>query len=135
MDEKIEEYFDICSGRIRKHIIASGKVFEIPDPAPMHITGLCVHLGITRETLSQYSRKPEFSDSIARAKMRCEAYAVDMCFEGKKGNKADFILQNNFNWKNKASQDNNDSIVIRTIYIEPEEKEAYERHITAVIDE
>ncbi len=134
MWQKIEDYFDTCTKRIRKYSTA-GKITKINDPAPMHIAGLCAYLGITNETLNQYQKQPEFSESIAYAKQRCEAYAVDACFEGKKGNKADFILQNNFGWKNRIQQEVNNDLRVKTVYITPEEIEAYERHIDKVINE
>lgn len=38
------------------------------------INGLCLALGITRETLCQYGNKPIFSDTVKQIKMRLEAW-------------------------------------------------------------
>ena len=32
-------------------------------------------------------------------------YAVDQLFEGQKGNKADFVLKNNFKWEDRTKTD------------------------------
>lgn len=107
LDKDIEEYFNERQSRVRPMITKTGQVVEVPAPAPQHITGLCVHLDMTNETLNQYQKKPEFSESIIRAKKRCEEYAVDQLFEGQKGNKADFVLKNNFKWEDKMKTDLN----------------------------
>lgn len=135
MANKIEEYFTRAAGRIKDHITSNGLVVPISDPAPVHVTGLCVFLGISRDTLCEYQKKPNFSDSITRAKLRCEEHAVNACFEGKKGNKADFVLQNNFGWKNKSEVDNKGSMTVKTVYIDAGEKESYEDHINQAIKE
>ncbi len=135
MIDKIEEYFIKASSRVREHVTPTGLIVKINDPAPVHVTGLCVHLGICRDTLCEYQKKLGFSDPITRAKQRCEEYAVNSCFEGKSGNKADFVLQNNFGWKNKTEVDTKGSMIVKTIYIDAEEKAEYEKHISEAINE
>lgn len=46
------------------------------------ITGLCLHLGILRETLCEYEKLPDFADTIKSLKLRVE-YAYEM--RGDKG--------------------------------------------------
>lgn len=107
MQELIDNYFETCDNRKKEIVTKQGEVITVKMPAPYHITGLCLHLDITNETLNQYQLKDRFSEPITRAKKKCEAYAVDQLFEGNKGNKADFVLTNNFNWKNKTENINN----------------------------
>ena len=91
MAKVIDDYFEKCENRIIAKTDKDGNIINVPSPAPRHIQGLCVHLDISRETLCDYEKNPEFSDTIKRAKRKCESYAVDQCFEGKHGNK--LILQ------------------------------------------
>jgi len=103
MAKVIDDYFEKCENRIIAKTDKDGNIINVPSPAPRHIQGLCVHLDISRETLCDYEKNPEFSDTIKRAKRKCESYAVDQCFEGKHGNKADFILKNGYGWSDKTT--------------------------------
>lgn len=71
--------------------------------APYLITGLCLKLEITRETLSQWYDVPEFSYSLKKAKMRCENYAESQLFTGKSPVGVIFNLKNNYGWKDERS--------------------------------
>lgn len=132
MQPLIDEYFEIKSGAKRKVVLKNKTVVYIPDPEPVHISGLCAYLGLTHETLGQYQKKEEFSDSITQAKQMCEEYAVNMCFKGH--NKADFVLQNNFKWRNRSETENKTESTTKIIYIDKEEKEAYDKHIDAIVN-
>ena len=103
MAKVIDDYFEKCENRFITKVSKDGEISQVPSPAPKHIQGLCVHLDICRETLLQYELLPEFSDTIKRAKRKCESYAVDQCFEGRHGNKADFILKNGYGWSDKTT--------------------------------
>lgn len=123
MQVLIDEYFEIKSGFKRQMVLKSGAIAYIPDPQPVHIAGLCAYLGLTHETLLQYQKKEEFSEPIKQAKQMCEEYAVDMCFRSK--NKADFVLMNNFGWRNRVEQENKGhSTVGLTSVVTQEELEA-----------
>lgn len=113
---KIDEYFEIASERTKAFVTKDGKLINIPAPAPIHIQGLCVHLCISESTLFEYQKLDEdkhielsipihegqsFKDLIETTKKKCESYAVDACYEGQKGNKADFILKNGYGWKDR----------------------------------
>ena len=109
---QIEAYFLHCENRTKPFITKTGKVVEVKAPAPLHITGLCCFLGISDDTLNNYQKLGDdeetqqfFGSVIACAKKRCEQYAVDQLFEGNKGNKADFVLKNNFKWEDKMKTD------------------------------
>jgi len=74
---------------------------EIPS-----ITGLCIHLGITKETWSEYSKLEMFSDSITRAKEKIERYNIDQLYRKEQVNGVIFNLKNNFGWKEKQEVEN-----------------------------
>jgi len=128
MEKLINEYFEIKKGHVTKMVLKDGKtVVEIPEPEPIHIAGLCAYLELTYEGLREYQNREEFSATIARAKQICQSYAVDMCFKGK--NKADFVLMNNYGWKNRSEQENTGQglISITTVITEKELEEARKR--------
>lgn len=113
LEKKINYYFKEKENAKKKILnIKTGKEYTIKEQAPIHITGLCDYLGISNETLNQYEKKEGFSEPITRAKLKCEAYLVDQCICGNKGNKADFVLKNNYSdrWKEKVDVNNTGDI-------------------------
>lgn len=115
MQKKIDEYFDSCYRPITT--VMQGKCITLKDSKgkilkeqykPFTITGLADVLGMSRQTLLNYSDKDEFFDTITRAKRKCEIYAEERLYD-KDGNKgAIFSLSNNFkDWKVKQDIDAN----------------------------
>ena len=92
LQERIDEYFALRE----------------EQGLPFTITGLALHLDTTRDTLCDYEkgsdRRKEFSDTIKKAKMRCEDYAEKVLFTGKNQTGAIFALKN-FGWKDQQYQD------------------------------
>jgi len=74
---------------------------------PYTITGLALALDTTRETLLDYEERDEFSDTIKRAKLRCQAYAEEQLFTNRNTAGVIFNMVNNYGWKNKQDIDNN----------------------------
>lgn len=106
--------------QMRKKMTAYFAKKEGPDPsgepstqAPIHITGMCLYLDITNQTLNNYEKIEGYEKVIRMAKLRCEAYLVDQAIVGKPGNKSDFVLSNNFGWKHKNHQDTTISGTLR----------------------
>ena len=60
-EQAADLYFESCKP------CGEDKEGEIPT-----VNGLCLALGCCRETLWDYSRKPEFSDAVKRARTRLE---------------------------------------------------------------
>ena len=58
MQQKIDKYFADC----------------VRNKEPYTITGLCIALDLCRDTLSEYMKKEEFSDTIKKAKLKVENY-------------------------------------------------------------
>ena len=78
----------------------------ILDEKPPTVTGLALSLGFTgRQALSDYQARPEFADTVTRAKARIEAYAEERLFDrgGQRG--AEFSLRYNFRWVNDEKKD------------------------------
>lgn len=67
-------------------------------------TGLAIALDTTRETLGDYKRKDEYSDSLKRALLKVHnAYEIDL---RKKGHSGIIFALKNFGWKDKQEVDN-----------------------------
>ncbi len=109
-DENGEKYTDYDA----KPRIIRRKVMSVQQP--YLIMDMCVHLGITRDTLLEYQKLEKFSDTIKKAKAKCEAYAERNLFIGKNVAGSIFTLTNNYGWKNKTEQENSgeSKVVIET---------------------
>jgi hypothetical protein len=70
--------------------------FEIPS-----ITGLCQHVGITRDTWKAYESREEFIDSIKKAKDKIEKYNIEQLYRKDQVTGIIFNLKNNFGWADK----------------------------------
>ncbi|MFC0235502.1 terminase small subunit [Fictibacillus phosphorivorans] len=86
MQEKINAYFEECD----------------KNEDPYTITGLALALDTSRETLLDYEDKDEFSDTVKKAKLKCENYAEKFLFKGKNVVGSIFNLKNNYKrWVDK----------------------------------
>lgn len=94
MQQKIEKYFKECE---EKH-------------EPYTVTGLCLALEITRETLSQYFKSDEFSDTIKKAKLRVENYLEKHLITDTSTTGIIFNLKNNFGWTDKQQVEHSGNI-------------------------
>lgn len=72
---------------------------------PITITGLANALDTSRETLLEYEERPEYVDTIKRAKGKIHQYVEEYLFTGKNQTGAIFNLKNNYGWKDKTEQD------------------------------
>lgn len=72
---------------------------------PLTVTGLCIALDTSRETLLDYQGKDEYSYTIKKAKLMCENYAEKQLFKGKNVIGVIFNLKNNYGWKDQQSID------------------------------
>jgi hypothetical protein len=108
MQERADAYFKECDGKPLldddgKPILNKYGEPVIIGAKPYTITGLALALGFnSRSTLLDYQDTKDykyhqaFSDTITRAKAKCEAYAEAMLFDKGGANGAKFSLSNNF---------------------------------------
>lgn len=113
MQKVIDKYFEDCSG---EYIVIDGAVAvdKHGNPIktkerPLTITGLALALGFTtRQSLLNYEGKPEFVDTIKRAKSKIEQYAEERLYDKDGVNGAKFNLSNNFKgWSEKQQIESN----------------------------
>jgi len=102
MQKAIDAYFEKCEG---EPLIIDGEQqrdkYGVPifiNVKPPTITGLA--LGFTgRQALLDYQARPEFADTVTRAKARCEEYAEMRLYDKDGANGAKFSLGCNFGWR------------------------------------
>ena len=109
----IDEYFKECDGKpytVKDEETGEEKAVldkygnpVIVGQKPYTITGLALALGLnSRQALLNYQDRPEFNDTITRAKARVEEYAESRLFDKDGANGAKFSLANNFrDWRDK----------------------------------
>ena len=114
LNKAIDEYFESCYDMDGKMVKA------------ITYTGLAIALGTTRKSLLDYQQKDEFSDSIMRAKAKCEEFAESQLFIGKNPSGAQFALKNNYEgWADKSDlnlggqKDNPVEAKIEIIHVKP----------------
>lgn len=104
MQKAIDAYFEKCEG---EPLIIEGEQqrdkYGVPifiNVKPPTITGLALALGFTgRQALLDYQARPEFADTVTRAKARCEEYAEMRLYDKDGANGAKFSLGCNFGWR------------------------------------
>lgn len=104
MQDAIDAYFKDCNGIPMTD--SDGCVMRdkygmpiILDAHPPTVTGLALALGFTsRQALINYQGRPEFVDTVTRAKSRCEEYAESRLYDKDGANGAKFSLGCNFGW-------------------------------------
>jgi len=88
LDELADAYFATCKAR----------------DEPVALTGLIIALGLSsRESFDEYGRRPEFSDSVKRAKMYVE-WEYEKKIHNPACTGAIFALKN-FGWRDKVEQE------------------------------
>ena len=67
---------------------------------PPSISSLCLHIGISRQTFSEYSEC--YSEVVADARLKIECYLEEQLLTRRKGVQGIiFNLQNNYGWREK----------------------------------
>lgn len=94
MQQKIEKYFNECEKKNE----------------PYTITGLCLALDICRDTLLEYAKSEEFSDTIKKAKLKVENYLEKHLITDSSTTGIIFNLKNNFGWTDKQQLEHSGSI-------------------------
>jgi hypothetical protein len=71
------------------------------------IERLAVYMGAHRETISEYEDRPEFSDSVKKAKQKCLDWLVSAGLEARNPAMHIFLAKNNYGYKDKHETDVN----------------------------
>lgn len=121
MQKAVDAYFKKCEG---EPLIIDGEQqrdkYGVPiviNVKPPTITGLALALGFTgRQALLDYQARPEFADTVTRAKARCEAYAESRLYDKDGANGAKFSLGCNFGW-NAEREKNGDAAAFAALML------------------
>lgn len=108
----IEKYFKECEGK--PYIMDDGEPLRdkngeviLLGAKPPTMTGLALAIGFnSRQSLLNYQGKPEFMDSITRAKAKVEEYAESRLYDRDGAKGAEFSLKYNFKWAQEEKKDN-----------------------------
>lgn len=108
LQRRIDQYFIDCMGEVLKDNEGNPMIDKWGNPIvigakPWTVTGLALAIGFnSRQALLNYQNKPEFFDTITRAKAMVEQYAEERLFDKDGANGAKFSLANNFDgWREK----------------------------------
>lgn len=72
---------------------------------PYTITGLALALDTTRDVIIDYEKKDEYSNTIKKAKQKCEQYSEEQLYRTSQVAGVIFSLKNNYGWKDKLEHD------------------------------
>lgn len=122
MERLIDKYFEDCKGELALDndglpmLYKGMPVYSVP-PKPLTVTGLALALGFnSRQSLLNYQGKPQFMDTITRAKAKVEEYAESRLFDKDGANGAKFSLANNFKgWKNKQNLEHSGGLGVKIV--------------------
>lgn len=122
LEQFIDDYFDkIDANPTRKLKAVTNQGIEIYDEIQMPYTveGLCLHLGVTRQTLLNYRRRKgyeEYFDVLIRAGQRITERLVSLGLIGDYDTRlVNFLLTNNAEYKNKIEETSKGEMKIKWI--------------------
>lgn len=110
MLERGHAYFDECNSKGN----------------PILVTGLALALGLSsRESLIEYGKREEFSDTVKSLKMVCENFAENKLFSSNPTG-AIFALKN-YGWTDRQDLNHSGELGIQTIVVAPDSKKAQKK--------
>jgi len=96
---KVIEYFESVDKENERRKLQR---FMTDKVKPYTISGICVYLGISRDTWSEYGKQEGYSDTIKIARLIVENYVEEGLLNGSVNPiGAIFNLKNNFDWVDK----------------------------------
>jgi len=122
MTKMIDQYFIDCDNNTIEELDKNGVLKMVRKARPYTITGLCLALGITRQTLLDYEQledRQEFADVIKKARLRCENQLEEKIITNNSVG-AMFLTKCNFGYieKQEIKQDQNIKIEISGISLD-----------------
>lgn len=116
MQTIIDQYFEDC---VYNRAESLGVKSDVPretitDDLHPTISGLALVLDLVRQSLINYEGKPEFLDTIKKAKARVEGYVEQRLFYQNPAG-CIFNLKNNFGWKDQQDHKIQAEVNLHTI--------------------
>lgn len=100
LDNAIEAYFESC-------FAIDEKDWKRKQIKPMTYTGLALALDTTRDILMWYEERADFSNSIQKAKLRCEDDTINWALMNRYNAWIWQFILKNYWWKDKTELDQN----------------------------
>lgn len=95
--------------------------FDKTEEQKITITGLCLYLGLTKETFYEYARRPEYKQILDRARLMVEnSYEMSLRENGRTG---DIFALKNFGWVDRQEVENTGASRVTIINSLPKEDE------------
>ncbi|MEB0287218.1 terminase small subunit [Cryobacterium sp. 10S3] len=114
LEQAIKSYFNECDPHIAKRIVETGRtakdeaIWELrevmTEQKPYTMSGLARHMEIDRRTLVNYAKMEQFFPTVQAARERVHEFAEEQLY-GKSAGGAQFVLKNNFDWKDRSEVD------------------------------
>ena len=92
LEKIIDDYFDSLKDD-------KGRYIDVPA-----VSELGLFIGLSRQAIINYSGRPEFMDTIKKAKQTIETFLEKNLTVGKAPVGTIFNLKNNFDWKDRSEQ-------------------------------
>lgn len=109
----VRGYIELCNVQSREVETKKGVQFI---EKPFTLSGLCIHLGITRQKFTALCRKEEYKEICELAKLIAENYLEENMLNGKINPIATiFTLKNNFGWKEQQANEEQKDIVVNIV--------------------
>lgn len=121
IDDEVWDYPKGADGKpdYTKEMVCT-KMKRLTQQQPYTVTGLALALDTTRDTLLDYEsgnrdlqpgdegydpKVPLFSDTVKKAKLKCQAYTEQALFRNTQVAGSIFSLKNNFGWRDQQAVD------------------------------
>jgi len=96
LQEAIDNYFDWVDNENIKRKDAGDRL------KPYTLSGLCIYLGLSKDTWWEYGKRPEMAETVKEAKHKVENYVEEGLLNSALNTiGAVFNLKNNFGWADK----------------------------------
>ena len=108
--ERSREYFDKCDARTKLACDKEGNMYDVPNPEPYSIEGLCVYLDITRREFDGWRKRTDaLGERAEKIHLKITANRITGALDGKQNPSfAQFMLKNNAaeHYKEKVEVEN-----------------------------
>jgi hypothetical protein len=122
----IDDYFDWCDNRMKKQLVkdqSGAYLMDVPSPRPYTVEGISAWLGVERQTVLNYEKKPgyeQYFDTIRDAKRKILADLMERGLDKTSdGSMSKFNLINNYGFSDQPAGAGSNEHTVKIVY--PEE--------------
>ncbi|TFB85837.1 hypothetical protein E3O44_12610 [Cryobacterium algoricola] len=114
LKQAVDSYFNKCDPHTEMRQVEAGvnqageTIWQrreiMTEQRPYTMSGLARHLEIDRKTLLNYKKIEQYFPTVEAARERVHEFAEEQLY-GKSAGGAQFVLKNNFDWKDRSEVD------------------------------